>query len=874
MPSFPPTSMAAPTVLPHFDPNSSPDDMSSGADSQLVGVIKGDESIGIVPSHCLILASVSREDFQSHHDSEHAKIEAQEKGEHGDALAPRLQEWNWKKIVRFGTTLLERDKGKEKEKNRGGFWGRGRDKDHQSAGTRRERESLRRSADDEFTCKIGFLTSTAGSEDWTLVLDVCDRASSSLVNAKEAVRALRREFKYGEPAVQLAAARLWAIMLRNSSQTFIVQSTSRKFLDIIENVITSPGTSPVVRERLLEVISAAAYASGLDKTKGFRGLWSRVRPPDTPEEGAPFDIDDFMFNPPFDISTTHEHNPNVPVSAILTVPGTTSAISDRSSDPPKQHRSHSWDIFSPEDIRRLFEECKIGIINSSLLSQLLEMAASQDFNEFDINDLHAKCLDSQELISTQIPWATAAVKHSRAAKAKNDRNNSILISNDSGVNVPTREEELLADLCASNEQLLEALELYDSLKARDKPEEDLAIRPDIIQRRVGLERMFGGMTRGRADLPPNIINAIIAEIDDVESLKACSLVASSLRFNCQCILLSTLTVVGWKCDATLKLLSESPHIPGYVTNLIVRLSYIHGDQTIAFRQISAKLRNLRRCTLDGQIGSGTWDEENGLLIPPPHLPLFALEFLRRQPLCELSLVSVRIPTSVLWSLSTAVPKLCFRQSVIPEQGESATVLQRPVLQSLILRSANDLGQYIARPENRWCLAALRHLSISSSSGKWAEELIEAVSSTIEHINFDCPGVPPLNLPHLPALRTLQLTFFVNKIIYDEVATTTARPEILSKTADILSSLMFPEMFPALVQVKIDHWEDSAEAGVLDPAPYIPLIARLESALESYSTPPSIHWILIMNNKNTVVAHFADTVRRAGCPKLTAQDDWS
>jgi hypothetical protein len=41
---------------------------------------------------------------------------------------------------------------------------------------------------------IGYLTATA-SEDWDLVLEVCDRASASEANAREAVKALRREFK-------------------------------------------------------------------------------------------------------------------------------------------------------------------------------------------------------------------------------------------------------------------------------------------------------------------------------------------------------------------------------------------------------------------------------------------------------------------------------------------------------------------------------------------------------------------------------------------------------------------------------------------------------------------------------------------------------
>lgn len=59
-----------------------------------------------------------------------------------------------------------------------------------------------------------------------------------------------------------AGLKLWAIMLRNSNELFIAQSTSRKFLDTLEDLLSSSRTSPVVRERLLEVVAAAAFASG------------------------------------------------------------------------------------------------------------------------------------------------------------------------------------------------------------------------------------------------------------------------------------------------------------------------------------------------------------------------------------------------------------------------------------------------------------------------------------------------------------------------------------------------------------------------------------------------------------------------------------
>ncbi|KAJ7709993.1 hypothetical protein B0H17DRAFT_1174021 [Mycena rosella] len=122
----------------------------------------------------------------------------------------------------------------------------------------------------ELTRKIRFLTPTA-SEDWTLMLDVCNHASANESNAKEAVHALRLEFKYGEPAVQLAAAR----------------STSRKFLNTLEDLLTSLRTSPVVHERVMDVVAAAVYAS------------ETIKPRDKPEEGMPFDATDATSTPPF-----------------------------------------------------------------------------------------------------------------------------------------------------------------------------------------------------------------------------------------------------------------------------------------------------------------------------------------------------------------------------------------------------------------------------------------------------------------------------------------------------------------------------------------------------------------------------------------------
>jgi hypothetical protein len=58
-------------------------------------------------------------------------------------------------------------------------------------------------------------------------------------------------------------------------------------MDTLEDVLTSQRTSPVVRERLLDVLAAAAYASSATPSKNessFRVLWRKVKPPGKPDE--------------------------------------------------------------------------------------------------------------------------------------------------------------------------------------------------------------------------------------------------------------------------------------------------------------------------------------------------------------------------------------------------------------------------------------------------------------------------------------------------------------------------------------------------------------------------------------------------------------
>ncbi|KAJ7617180.1 kinase-like domain-containing protein [Roridomyces roridus] len=154
----------------------------------------------------------------------------------------------------------------------------------------------------ELINRIRFLSSMGTDDDRPLILEVCDRVNSD-ATSREAVRALSHEFKHGSAAAQLSAARLWAILLRNSSTSFVAQSTAPDFLETIAEVIRSPQTAQVVRHRVLRVLGDAVYSNpGSD---AFRALWVQVKPADQPEHGSPYNDHDATLRP----SLRHQFRP-------------------------------------------------------------------------------------------------------------------------------------------------------------------------------------------------------------------------------------------------------------------------------------------------------------------------------------------------------------------------------------------------------------------------------------------------------------------------------------------------------------------------------------------------------------------------------------
>ncbi|KAH8102894.1 EF-hand [Cristinia sonorae] len=109
-------------------------------------------------------------------------------------------------------------------------------------------------------------------------------------------------------------------------------------------------------------------------------------------------------------------------------------------------------ISTEEDIHRLFHVCKTGRGHASLLQESLAFMKPDELVEKGITqEFLGRCRASQEVIFSQIPWATSLAER-RQPKHKSHKRKE------------TTEERLLAELLATNEVLLDAIKAYENME--------------------------------------------------------------------------------------------------------------------------------------------------------------------------------------------------------------------------------------------------------------------------------------------------------------------------------------------------------------------------------------------------------------------------
>ncbi|KAI8428380.1 hypothetical protein MSG28_002565, partial [Choristoneura fumiferana] len=92
-----------------------------------------------------------------------------------------------------------------------------------------------------------------GSEDWALILEICDRAGAGGSGAaRDCLRAVTRRLAHPDPHVQLAAATLLDACVANCGRAFLLEVASRDFLHELRRLLAraQPGVARRLRQLL------------------------------------------------------------------------------------------------------------------------------------------------------------------------------------------------------------------------------------------------------------------------------------------------------------------------------------------------------------------------------------------------------------------------------------------------------------------------------------------------------------------------------------------------------------------------------------------------------------------------------------------------
>ncbi|KAJ7744736.1 hypothetical protein DFH07DRAFT_942957, partial [Mycena maculata] len=294
-------------------------------------------------------------------------------------------------------------------------------------------------------------------------------------------------------------------------------------------------------------------------------------------------------------------------------------------------------------------------------------------------------------------------------------------------------------------------------------------------------------------LPQELVNTIVGIIDctDIDTLKSCALACSSLCSATQPILFRSLTLRGGippdpaNYAAVTTLLTESPHIGAYITDLILQLpseaTYLAGAEDLP--KILAKLARVRRCIIKGGEGC-TWYKLG------PALCSALLDFVSRQPLDSLRVRSVTCPQLAFRHLVDSAPDLSFKwvDVSITNTHWAPARPASPMITSLALDQGTEtISHLLSRPDYAPYVASLRRVSLRDGLGM---PLVNATARTLEHIRLGRPvsthsdPLPPLPpLPILPSLRAFEIEVdfdastapWVSDTIVDVLRSKTRRP---------------------------------------------------------------------------------------------------
>ncbi|KAJ7468238.1 hypothetical protein B0H11DRAFT_2045989 [Mycena galericulata] len=344
------------------------------------------------------------------------------------------------------------------------------------------------------------------------------------------------------------------------------------------------------------------------------------------------------------------------------------------------------------------------------------------------------------------------------------------------------------------------------------------------------------------DIPQELIDCIIDELHDIESLKSCTLTARSFRDPSQRKLLRSLTLqYSPNYSAVYSLLKKSPHIAKYVKRLTIRMHHdtsgAHGHWK-KHEKVLGKLGGVRWCKIFGQYSGTAW---NSLT---PGVRSAFIDFILHQPLRELHVYFISgIPLVVFLNapplivledvdpgeqdaLSLTKP----HTSVFTSNGGISTIHLRPAKDLVLHEGTEEICAWILRPEFVSFIAALRRLSVDPEHDS-ARNLIHAAAQTLEHLHL-CSYLDSIQnypvLPPLPALR-----FFEAVLGLPE--------EPITPILNSISAMLSSDTSPNLIEIDLTFW-NCVNWDYLPPCvPDARVLAALDTALTDHPAVPTLRW---------------------------------
>ncbi|KAJ7834360.1 hypothetical protein B0H14DRAFT_3142357 [Mycena olivaceomarginata] len=350
-------------------------------------------------------------------------------------------------------------------------------------------------------------------------------------------------------------------------------------------------------------------------------------------------------------------------------------------------------------------------------------------------------------------------------------------------------------------------------------------------------------------LPQELFDTIVQNIDDHPTLKVCALAAPQLRDPSQRILLHSVTLRGggWVGNYPTEraILQHSPHIATYITDLTVYISGRPGPQQVDgdddpvtdIQWILDRLDNVRRCVFGGIDGSTAvrWTSL------PFALASAYLGFIsRQQSLRELTIRNIRgLPPDALPSLFRPASTLSFKQVHViggfTPGGPHDTAIASQVVPGVLCLDlgpeCQSLCRVLARPQYAAWTSLLMHLTLQADGeiDQESRALIGNAALTLQSFrvvaNQSAQHVP-LPLPSLPALRALQ---------YDLSLSILNDPQFVAPFLAVLA----PAASPRLSEITLILKYTNPSPQDLPPRIRDPTIGALDAALAAHPAHPAL-----------------------------------